>query len=138
MNRHDFSHLRQKSTRTTNIRVGLGTSIFASIAIGSGIDFPIQYLWAYRRAAAQTATHEEATAQVMRGVGKVIVFNALIIAGGFFVLLLSQTTPPAQVGTFVAISILASLGTTFFVLVTGAALTRRTRFALTPQKEQPS
>ena len=121
-----------------DIRVGLGTSIFASIAIGSGIDFAIQYLWAYRRAAAQTATHEEATAQVMRGVGKVVVFNALIIAGGFFVLLLSQTTPPAQVGTFVAISILASLGTTFFVLVTGAALTRHTRFALTPQKEQPS
>ena len=71
----------------------------------------------------------------MMGVGKVIVFNALIIAGGFFVLILSQTTPPAHVGTFVAITILASLMTTFFVLVPGASLTRKTgQFA---QNEDP-
>ena len=117
------------------IRVGLGTSILASVAIGSGIDFATQYLWAYRRATRDGADHATATAQVMRGVGKVIVFNALIIAGGFCVLILSQTTPPAHVGTFVAISILASLGTTFFVLVRGAVFIRHTRFATSMQKE---
>ena len=117
------------------IAVGLGTSIFASIAIGTGIDFAIQYLWAYRRESAVAGDHAAATRRVLMGVGKVIVFNALIIAGGFFVLILSQTTPPAHVGTFVAITILASLMTTFFVLVPGASLTRKTgQFA---QNEDP-
>ena len=56
----------------------------------------------------------------MRGV----CLGVLLVAGGFSVLLLSTTTPPAQVGTFVAISIAASLATTFLLLGTGTRLWR--------------
>lgn len=108
----------------TGIPVGLGTSIFASIAIGVGIDFAIHYLWSYRRWRRLLGDHAAAVRGVMESVGKVILFNALIVAGGFSVLLLSTTTPPAQVGTFVAISIAASLATTFLLLGTGARFWR--------------
>ena len=106
------------------IPVGLGTSIFASIAIGVGIDFAIHYLWSYRRWRRLRGDHAAAVRGVMDSVGKVIAFNALIVAGGFSVLLLSTTTPPAQIGTFVAISIAASLATTFLLLGTGTRLWR--------------
>lgn len=103
----------------TGTPVGLGTSIFASIAIGVGVDFAIHYLWAYRRARLAGESHDHAGARVVNGIGKAILFNALIVAGGFSILLLSKTTPPQQVGTFVAISIAASLATTFLLLSVG-------------------
>ncbi|MGB0903665.1 MAG: MMPL family transporter, partial [Mangrovicoccus sp.] len=98
--------------------IGLGTSVFAAIAIGAGIDFAIHFLWAYRRERQQGGDHETSVAHVFEHLGKVIVINALIVAGGFSVLLLATTLPPRQVGTYVAISILASLVTTFIILGT--------------------
>ncbi len=89
-----------------------------------GIDFAIHDLWSYRRWRRIRGDHAGAVRGVMDSVGKVIAFNALIFAGGFSVLRLSTTTPPAQVGTFVAISIAASLATTLLLLGTGTQLWR--------------
>jgi len=98
------------------VAVGLGTSSFAAIAIGVGIDFAIHYLWRYRDERRRGLDHAAATRRVMEDVGKAIVFNGFIVIGGFSVLMLATTTPPQQVGTYVAISVAASLATTFLVL----------------------
>jgi predicted RND superfamily exporter protein len=100
----------------SGVPVGLGTSSFASIAMGVGVDFAIHYLWRYRDERRQGLEHAAATRRVMEDVGKAILFNGIIVVGGFSVLILATTTPPQQVGAYVAISVAASLATTFLVL----------------------
>ena len=100
----------------SGVPVGLGTSSFASIAMGVGVDFAIHYLWRYRDERRAGLEHGAATTRVMEDVGKAILFNGIIVVGGFSVLILAATTPPQQVGTYVAISVAASLATTFLVL----------------------
>lgn len=100
----------------SGVPVGLGTSSFASIAMGVGVDFAIHYLWRYRDERRHGLAHVAATRQVMEDVGKAIFFNGVIVTGGFYVLVLATTTPPQQIGSYVAISIAASLATTFIVL----------------------
>jgi predicted RND superfamily exporter protein len=100
----------------TGVAVGLGTSVFASIALGVGIDFAIHYLWRYRDERRAGLDHDAATLRVMQDVGKTIVFNGAIVIGGFLILLLSTTSPAQQTGEYVAISVGASLLTTFLVL----------------------
>lgn len=100
----------------SGVPVGLGTSSFASIAFGVGVDFAIHYLWRYREERRLGLAHTAATVRVMEDVGKTIVFNGLIVICGFSVLVLATTLPPQQVGTYVAISVAGSLATTFLVL----------------------
>lgn len=100
----------------TGVPVGLGTSSFAAIAIGVGIDFAIHYLWRYRDQRRAGLDHLEATRHVMEGVGKTILFNGVIVIVGFSVIMLATTLPPRQVGAYVAITVATSLITTFLVL----------------------
>ena len=100
----------------SGVPVGLGTSSFASIAMGVGVDFAIHYLWRYRAERRDGLEHGAATRRVMEDIGKAILFNGIIVVGGFSVLILATTTPPEQVGEYVAISVAASLATTFLVL----------------------
>lgn len=100
----------------TGVAVGLGTSVFASIALGVGIDFAIHYLWRYRDERRLGLDHDTATLRTMEDVGKSIFFNGSIVIGGFLILLLSTTSPAQQTGAYVAISVGASLLTTFLVL----------------------
>lgn len=116
----------------SGVAVGLGTTSFASIAIGVGVDFAIHYLWRYRDERRHGLGHTEATVRVMQDVGKTIVFNGVIVIGGFSVLLLATTTPPQQVGTYVAISIAASLATTFLVLTVATRWWREGRMKTLP------
>jgi predicted RND superfamily exporter protein len=100
----------------TGVAVGLGTTVFASIAMGVGVDFAIHYLWRYRDERRAGLEHAAATLRVMQDVGKGILFNGIIVVGGFSVLLIHSTTPAQQTGQYVAISVAASLFTTFLVL----------------------
>lgn len=100
----------------TGVAVGLGTSAFASIAMGVGIDFAIHFLWRYRDERRMGLEHFVAIKHVMESVGKGILFNGIVVIGGFCVIMLSTTTPPQQLGAYVAISVGASLATTFLVL----------------------
>ncbi len=100
----------------SGVPVGLGTSSFASIAMGIGVDFAIHYLWRYRDERRKGLEHDAATRRVMEDVGKAILFNGIIVVGGFSILMLATTTPPQQIGIYVAISVAASLATTFMVL----------------------
>lgn len=96
--------------------VDLWINSFASIAMGVGVDFAIHYLWRYRQERLRGLNHARATRQVLENVGKPLLFNGFIVAGGFSVMMLATTTPPQQIGIYVAISVAASLATTFLVL----------------------
>ena len=99
------------------ITIGLGTSIFASIAIGIGIDFAIHFIMRYRYEFEKCEQqYKQSIHNTLMGSGKMIFFNACIIIFGFMVLILAQTQPPAQIGVFVAITIFTSLLMTYFIL----------------------
>jgi len=98
------------------IPIGLGTSIFASIAIGVGIDFAIHFVMRYRYEFERCEQYKQSVYNTLMGSGKLIFFNACIIAFGFLVLVFAQTQPPAQTGLFVAITVFASLLMTYFIL----------------------
>jgi hydrophobe/amphiphile efflux-3 (HAE3) family protein len=98
------------------IFIGLGTSIFASIAIGIGIDFAIHFVMRYRYEFERCEQYKQSIYNTLMGSGKLIFFNACIITLGFLVLVFAKTQPPAQMGLFVAITVFASLLMTYFIL----------------------
>jgi hydrophobe/amphiphile efflux-3 (HAE3) family protein len=100
----------------SGITIGLGTSIFASIAIGVGIDFAIHFVMRYRYEFERTQQYKQSIYDTLMGSGKMIFFNATIITLGFLVLVFAQTKPPAQMGLFVAITVFTSLLMTYFIL----------------------
>lgn len=99
-----------------DIPIGLATSIFASIAMGIGIDYAIHYLFYYRNARLEKGSYEEASLETMTVIGKLVIGNAATMVSGFLVLVLARTVPPAQIGIFVAVGVATSLMTTLLVL----------------------
>jgi uncharacterized protein len=97
------------------VTLGLATSIFASIALGMGVDYATHFLFHYRLART-TLDPVAATAFVVRTTGKIIVGNAVTVASGFLVLLAAKTVPPAQIGVFTAAGVAVSLVTTLLAL----------------------
>ncbi|ADN02360.1 efflux RND transporter permease subunit [Spirochaeta thermophila] len=90
------------------IRLDIPTSMVASLAIGIGIDYAIHFMNYYHRERISTGDREKATRNSMKGVGKAILFNAVSVAAGFLVLLLSQFVPIAYMGLLIALTMATS------------------------------
>lgn len=88
------------------IPLGVATSMFCSISLGIGVDYAIHYLDRLRPFAgeASTATPLEAIAEV----GPAIVVDAVAIALGFGLLVISQVPANARFGALVALALVAS------------------------------
>lgn len=103
------------------IPLDVSTALAAGLAIGVGVDYSIHYIYRYWYERQNGEDHRLATAATMRSVGKTIAFNALIVAAGFSVLLLSQFPPNVKLGEFVGsymvLSFVAALVTLPIMLV---------------------
>jgi predicted RND superfamily exporter protein len=88
------------------VPLGIATSMFCSISLGIGVDYAIHYLDRLRPldGSASTTTPLEAIAEA----GPAIVVNAVAIALGFGVLLLSRVPANARFGGLVALALAAS------------------------------
>ncbi|MGC9512210.1 MAG: efflux RND transporter permease subunit [Fidelibacterota bacterium] len=115
-----------------NIKLDMGSSMVASVAIGIGIDYTIHFLSAYRREREKTSNLEIVTKKTLTTAGKAILFNALAVGAGFAVLIYSNFTPLENLGilivltmftsSFGALTVLPALLNTFkprFILKTG-------------------
>ena len=91
------------------INLGIGTSMFASVAIGLGVDFAIHTI---DRLKSLFREHEgdwdRALSDLYPSTGRALFFNYLAIAVGFGVLISSQVVPLTNFGTIVAISVTTS------------------------------
>lgn len=90
------------------IKLDISTAMVASIAIGIGIDYTIHFLSAYHHERLQTADKHVVEQRVFGTTGKAITFNALSVAGGFAVLVLSQFIPLMYMGALIALTMLTS------------------------------
>ncbi len=84
------------------IPLDVSTALAAGVAIGVGVDYAVHFIFRYLRAWRETGDESESTREAMRGVGKTIVFNAVVVTGGFAVLFWSLFPPHAKLGYFVA------------------------------------
>lgn len=91
------------------IDLGIGTSMFASVAIGLGVDFAIHTLDRLRSLFKQNAGDWDASlTQLYPLTGRALFFNYLAIACGFGVLISSKVVPLNDFGIIVVVSVTTS------------------------------
>jgi predicted RND superfamily exporter protein len=90
-----------------NIWLGVGTSMFASIAIGLSVDFAIHMLSKIKEAFSTDSEEplENRMVEVFQSTGRALWFNFLAIGFGFSVLMFSQTPPLQNFGMLVSLSV---------------------------------
>jgi predicted RND superfamily exporter protein len=92
-----------------NINLGIGTSMFASVAIGLGVDFAIHTIDRLKSLYRKTEGDWDKTlADFYPSTGRALFLNYLAIALGFGVLISSKVVPLTDFGTIVVISVTTS------------------------------
>ncbi|MEQ8967976.1 MAG: outer membrane lipoprotein-sorting protein [Azospirillaceae bacterium] len=109
------------------IWLGVGTSMFAAIAIGLGVDFAIHALDRLHRQLEEGGSMRDALARLYPTTGRALFFNFAALVLGFGVLVTSDVPPLVKFGALVAVAVstafLASL-----TLLPALALVLRPRF----------
>lgn len=91
------------------INLGIGTSMFASVAIGLGIDFSIHTLERLKGLVEEGVEDmSELLDKLYTSTGRALLFNYLAIAFGFGVLVSSEVVPLTHFGTIVVLSVTMS------------------------------
>ncbi|WP_430461034.1 outer membrane lipoprotein-sorting protein [Thalassolituus sp. LLYu03] len=116
-----------------HIDLGIGTSMFASVAIGLGIDFAIHTLERLKALVADGLRDDELYQALFRSTGRALLFNYLAIAFGFGVLITSKVVPLTNFGTIVVLSVSMSFIASLTLL---PALVKRLRPAFIFGDEQ--
>jgi uncharacterized protein len=96
--------------------LGIATSMFAALNLGAGVDFAVQYAFAYRRERRAGLEHTPAVAATLLTTGRGLRWNALVLALGIAVLALSAIKPNRSLGLLLALAILTSYATTLALL----------------------
>jgi uncharacterized protein len=90
------------------IKLDMGTSMVASVAIGIGIDYTIHFLSRYKLEAQKESDLQRITQRTLLTAGKAIFFNAIAVAAGFAVLIKSSFIPIENLGILVALTMITS------------------------------
>ncbi len=100
-----------------NIWLGVGTSMFAAIAIGLGIDFSIHTLDRMKELTMNNyQSYDEAMANLFPSTGRALLFNFTALGLGFLVLTVSEVPPLIKFGLLVAVAVTASFTASMTVL----------------------
>ena len=89
-----------------DVPLGVATSMFISITLGIGIDFPLHLAEYADRERRRGVADPVASARHM--VGPAIVIDSLVVGAGFGILAFSQVPANARLGALVAVSVLVS------------------------------
>lgn len=107
----------------SGVPLGIANSMFASIAIGIGMDFSIHLTSSYQSGVGGGRSRREAMESAFLGTGPSILVSAGAITLGFLVLSLSQVSPNVQLGLMICLS-LSTCAAATLVLVPSLALLR--------------
>jgi len=103
------------------IKLNLGTSMVAAVAVGIGIDYSIHCIEAYKReylafGGIAASGGGDFLRQVFFSSGKAIIINALSVGAGFAVLVLSNFVMLGDLGMLIAITMFSSAFVSLTVL----------------------
>jgi predicted RND superfamily exporter protein len=90
------------------IKLNLGTSMVAAVAVGVGIDYTIHCIEAYKREWRATNGAGNFLWRAFISSGKAIVINAVSVGAGFAVLMFSSFTMLADLGLLIALAMFSS------------------------------
>jgi len=102
----------------TDIWLGVGTSMFASIAIGLGVDFAVHTT--QKMYSLEKINIKQQAIKLYNSTGRALFFNALALALGFGILVTSKVVPLVKFGSLVAVAIGSSF--IFSLLIIPAAM----------------
>jgi predicted RND superfamily exporter protein len=100
----------------TGIKLNLGTSMVAAVAVGIGIDYSIHCLEAYKREYKASDGKGDFLRRVFLSSGKAIIINAISVGAGFAVLMLSNFVMLGDLGMLIAITMFSSAFVSLTVL----------------------
>ena len=93
----------------TNIWLAIGTSMFAAIAIGLGVDFSVHTIERLQVLIKQQGkTIDEAISALYPSTGRALLFNFAALTLGFGVLTTSEVVPLTRFGAMVGVAVTAS------------------------------
>jgi hypothetical protein len=92
----------------TGITLNAATALIASITVGVGIDYSIHFLSRYRYELGMNADVPTAIANAINTTGRAVMYNALAVAAGFSVLILSKFVPVLQSGMLTVLVMIIS------------------------------
>ena len=84
------------------------TAITSCIGIGVGIDYAIHFIAKYRLTRHSMEKGSALTQAVMATAGRAIFYNAVVVIGGFLVLLASQFPPSRHMGMMISLNMFTS------------------------------
>lgn len=113
------------------IPLGVATSMFSGMTIGVGVDFAIHLLERTRMLTSAGRNLDDALTEASAHTGTPIVIDAISVAVGFGVLMLSQVPANQRLGALTMIAVITCLLATFVVLP-ALVCTLRPRFLLAP------
>jgi predicted RND superfamily exporter protein len=90
------------------IKLNLGTSLVASLAVGIGIDYTVHFIDAYKREYQAVNGGADFLYRAFATSGKAIIINAVSVGAGFAVLALSRFTILADMGLLIALTMFTS------------------------------
>ncbi|MFH0980891.1 MAG: MMPL family transporter, partial [Planctomycetota bacterium] len=96
--------------------LGVASSMFACMILGIGVDYAIHLVERYRLCRARGLDWEEALTDAMTHTGPPILVDAVSVAFGFSVMMLSQVPANARLGGLLVLSIAGCLVTTLLLL----------------------
>lgn len=114
--------------------LGIATSMFLALSVGSGTDFSLHFFHAYREARAAGADHAAAVGRMLATAGRAVRWNAVVLGLGFLVLTLSSLPPNRTLGLLLASAMLAAYLTT--VLLFPRLLRLQGSVVLRPQEQE--
>ncbi|NOS99746.1 MAG: MMPL family transporter [Phycisphaerales bacterium] len=100
----------------TGIPLGVATSMFAGMTLGIGVDYAIHLCERCRWLMARGHDRRSAIRDALTAAGPAIVVDALGVALGFSVMVLSQVPANARLGALVVLSIVNCLAATLLLL----------------------
>jgi predicted RND superfamily exporter protein len=94
----------------------IATLMISSITIGIGIDYGIHFIERYREELRSTVSQSQALLQAAQTTGTGIVYNALALALGFGVMILSAFQGLQNFGLLIAMTMVVSAASAFAVI----------------------
>ncbi len=102
--------------RITGTNLDVATAMIASMGLGDWIDFAIYFTSIYQLEIAREKDRDTALIKTLHNTGRPIFFNAVSVAVGFLVLMLSNFKPIMNIGWLVAATMMISAFATFVIL----------------------
>ncbi|MBN1572633.1 MAG: RND family transporter [Deltaproteobacteria bacterium] len=102
--------------RIFDVNLDVATAMIASMGLGIGIDYSIHFVSRYRIETAKGLDVNDALFETIHNTGRALVFNAVAVAAGFIILVLSNFKPIMNVGWLVSATMIISASATLIII----------------------